>query len=145
MFLPIAQYFQGGKNHVSRQNIQRTHAFSQAEWIKDWVIEFIKAKKIEGLSPNTICIYEQQLKHFMNFCERQMLERISQITSSDLRNFLLYLQEEGHNPGGIHGGSRSLKTFHRWYDLEAAPDNWRKPILQVKAPKKTLHKDISNM
>jgi site-specific recombinase XerD len=64
-----------------------------------------------------------------------MLERISQITSSDIRNFLMYLQEEGHNPGGIHIGYRILKTFLRWYDLEAEPDNWRIPISKVRAPK----------
>jgi site-specific recombinase XerD len=81
----------------------------------------------------------------MNFCERQLLECISQITSSDVRNFLLYLQEEGLHPGWIHISYRSLKTFHRWYDLEAAPDNWGKPILQIKAPKKTLDKDITRI
>ena len=112
-----------------------THALSQAEWLKDWAIEFIKSKKIEGLSPNTIRIYEQQLKHFMTFCEGQMLERISQITSSDIRNYLLYLHEEGHNPGGVHVGYRILKTFLRWYDLESEPENWRNPISKVKAPK----------
>jgi site-specific recombinase XerD len=112
-----------------------THALSEAEWLKDWAIEFIKAKKIEGLSPNTIRIYEQQLKHFMIFCEGQMLERISQITSSDIRNFLLYLQEDGHNPGGVHVGYRILKTFLRWYDLESEPEKWRNPISKVKAPK----------
>ena len=47
-----------------------THALSQAEWIKDWAIEFIKAKKIEGLSPNTIRIYEQQRKPGLQQTER---------------------------------------------------------------------------
>ena len=121
-----------------------THALSQAEWIKNWAIEFIKAKKIEGFSPNTIRIYEQQPKNLIIFCEGQMLECISQITFFDVRNIILYLQLEGYNPGGVHVGYRILKTFHRSYDLEAAPDDWRHPILKVKAPKKTFHKDISN-
>jgi hypothetical protein len=47
-----------------------THALSQAEWDMDWAIEFIKAKKIEGLSPNTIHIYEQQRKPGLQRTER---------------------------------------------------------------------------
>jgi site-specific recombinase XerD len=68
-----------------------THALSQGEWIEDWVIEFIKARKIEGLSPNIIRIYKQQLKHFLSFCEAQMLNRVTQIIAGDVRNFLLWL------------------------------------------------------
>ena len=120
---------------LSERETNVTHALSQAEWIRDWAIEFIKAKKIERLSPNTIRIYEQQLKHFTAFCEGQLLEHISQVSSSDIRNFLLYLQDEGHNPGGVHVGYRILKTFLRWYDLEAEPENWRNPITKVKAPR----------
>ncbi len=112
-----------------------THALSQGEWIEDWAIEFIKAKQVEGLSPNTTRIYKQQLKHFLSFCEALMLERISQITAGDIRNFLLWLEEGGHNPGGLHVAYRILKTFLRWYDLEAEPESWRNPITKVKAPR----------
>jgi integrase/recombinase XerD len=112
-----------------------THALSQAEWLEDWAVEFIKAKKIEGLSPNTIRIYEQQLKFFMTFCRAQMLEWVSQVSASDIRSFLLSLQEGGHNPGGQHVAYRILKTFFRWYDLEVEPENWRNPIAKVKAPR----------
>jgi integrase/recombinase XerD len=112
-----------------------THALSQADWIEDWAVEFIKAKRIEGLSPNTLRIYEQQLKHFLTFCKAQMLNHVSQVESSDIRNFLLWLEEEGHNPGGQHVAYRILKTFLRWYDLEAEPENWRNPISKVKAPR----------
>lgn len=30
---------------------------------------------------------------------------------------------------------RILKTFLRWYDLEAEPENWRNLITKVKAPR----------
>jgi site-specific recombinase XerD len=112
-----------------------TRALSQADWIEDWAIEFIKAKKIEGLSPNTLRIYTQQLKHFLTFCNAQIIEHISEITSSDIRNFLLWLEDEGHNSGGQHVAYRILKTFFLWYDIEAEPENWRNPINIVKAPR----------
>jgi site-specific recombinase XerD len=120
---------------LSDKKTHLVHALSQAEWLEDWAIEFIKAKKIEGLSPNTLRIYEQQLIHFLTFCKAQMLQRVSQVQASDIRNFLLWLQERGHNPGGQHVAYRILKTFLRWYDLEAEPENWRNPISKVKAPR----------
>lgn len=120
---------------LSERKTNVTHALSQGEWIKDWAVEFIMAKQLEGLSHNTIRIYEQQLKYFLTFCEGQMLDRISQVTSSDIRNFMLYLQEGDHNPGGVHVAYRILKTFLRWYDLEAEPEDWRNPITKVRAPK----------
>ena len=112
-----------------------THALSHADWLEDWTIEFIKAKKIEGLSYNTLRIYHQQLKHFLTFCEGQMFDHVSEVTSSDIRNFLLWLEEGGHNPGGIHIAYRILKTFFRWYNLEVEPTNWRNPISKMKAPR----------
>jgi integrase/recombinase XerD len=127
--------FQEAKTMLSDRKTHLVHALSQAEWLEDWAIEFIKAKKIEGLSPNTLRIYEQQLKHFLTFCETQMLQHVSQVQASDIRNFLLWLQERGHNPGGQHVAYRILKTFLRWYDLETEPENWRNPITKVRAPR----------
>jgi site-specific recombinase XerD len=112
-----------------------THALSQKDWIEYWAMEFLKAKKFEGLSPNTRRIYKQQLKHFLIFCQAQMLTQVSQITASDIRNFLLWLDREGHNPGSQHVAYRILKTFLRWYDLEVEPNNWHNPITKVKAPR----------
>ena len=111
-----------------------THALSSADWLEDWAAVFLKAKKIKGISANTLRIYRQQLIHFLTYCHSQMLERVSQVTASDIRNFLLWLQEEGHNAGGQHVAYRILKNFLRWYDLEAEPENWRTPITKVKAP-----------
>lgn len=120
---------------LSNTKTNLTHTLSQADWIEDWAIEFVKAKKVEGLSSNALRIYEQQLKHFLTFCASQALEHFSQITTSDIRNYLLWLENEGHNPGGMHVAYRVLKTFFRWYDLEAEPENWRNPVTKVKAPR----------
>ena len=64
-----------------------------------------------------------------------MLERISQVTSSDIRNFVLWLEVTVHNFCGRHVAYRALKTFFRWYDLEAETENWRNPIAKVKVPR----------
>ena len=102
--------------------------------IEEWAVEFIKAKRIEGVSIRTQGFYREQLAHFLRFCEGQYIRHIAQITPAIIRDFL-YWYGESHNPGGVHAGYRVLKTFLRWYDQEAEPENWRNPISKVKAPK----------
>jgi len=48
---------------------------------------------------------------------------------------LLWHEETGHNPGGLHAAFRVVRTFLRWYESEAEPDGWTNPIYKVKAPK----------
>ena len=52
-----------------------------------------------------------------------------------IRDYLIYLEQKNHNPGGIHAAYRSLKAFLNWWEDEFEPDNWRNPIEKVKSPK----------
>ena len=103
--------------------------------LPSWADEFYKAKKSEGVSTRTQAFYKQQLGHFLTYCDAQVIARVSQITASIIRNYLLWLEDEGHNPGGRHAAYRVLKTFLRWYDQEVEPEGWRNPITKVKAPR----------
>jgi len=60
---------------------------------------------------------------------------INQITPSFLRQFLLYLEESGHNAGGRHAAFRTLRAFFLWYEDDVEPQGWSNPIRKVKAPK----------
>ena len=91
LFLPISRLVLGGKNYDIRKKIRCISRSFQAEWIDDWAIEFIKVEELGRLPPNTIWIYEQQMKHIITFCREQMLGRISQILSNDIGSFFLYL------------------------------------------------------
>lgn len=104
------------------------------DFIEEWGVEFIKAKRTEGISTRTQEIYRANLAHFIRFCSAQVIEHISQITPTTIRDFLLWFGED-HNQGGVHAAYRVLKTFLRWYDLEAEPEGWRNPIAKVKAPR----------
>lgn len=52
-----------------------------------------------------------------------------------MRQFLLYLEESGHNPGGRHAIYRAIRAFFLWYEDEAEPNEWSNPISRVKAPR----------
>lgn len=119
------------------EKISQVHTLSEIERISELANSFYKAKKVEGVSAFTLAFYKQQLRHFLKFCEGQVIDFVSQITANHIRDYLLWLEEGGHNPGGVHAAYRVLKTFLRWYDLEMEPEGWRNPISKVKAPKLT--------
>ncbi len=69
------------------------------------------------------------------FCESKLISEITEITPTDLRQYLLYLGENGHNEGGRHACYRAVKTFLLWWEDEIKPEGWKNPIRKVKAPK----------
>jgi integrase/recombinase XerD len=100
-----------------------------------WMEAFLVSRKAQGSAIGTLRFYTQKLKLFLNYCEANAVERISQITAPFIRQYLFYLEESGHNSGGRHAAFRSLRAFLNWYEDEAEPEGWSNPIHKVKAPK----------
>ena len=97
--------------------------------------QFLMTKRAENLSQNTQDFYKKELTLFHTFTESRLLKTVEDIHPEDLRAFLLWLEQQGHNPGGIHAAFRAMKTFMLWYESEFEPENWKNPIRKVKAPK----------
>lgn len=72
---------------------------------------------------------------FADYCEGKAVKQISQVSPTFIRQFLLYLEESGHNPGGRHAIFRVLRAFFLWYEDEVEPAGWSNPIHKVKVPK----------
>ena len=77
----------------------------------DWANQFYQCKKVEGVSSYTLTFYKQQLGHFLKYCDAQLITHFEDITPNIIRQFLLWHEETGHNPGGLHGAFRVLRTF----------------------------------
>lgn len=119
-----------------QKNLTRqTTTFSAQDHLLIWVEAFLVDRKAQNVTPGTIRYYRQKIKLFTDYCDSQVITRISQLTPDVLRRFLLRLDETGHNPGGIHSAYRSLRAFLLWYEAEAEPEGWKNPIRKVKAPK----------
>jgi integrase/recombinase XerD len=73
--------------------------------------------------------------HFLKYCDAQVLSHFEDITPNVVRQYLLWHEETGHNPGGLHPAFRVLRTFLLWYESEAEPEDWKNPIHKIKAPK----------
>ena len=111
---------------------------NQNDHLLSWLEAFLKDRKAQGFSPSTIRYYKIWLSAFADFCASRLITQITQITTSDLREYMLLLEEEGHNPGGRHQGYRTVKTFLYWWEREVEPIGWSNPIRKVKAPKLTI-------
>jgi len=116
---------------LARTTIKNVHQDN----LLDWANQFYQSKKVEGVSMYTLTFYKQQLGHFLRYCDSQILTSLEDITPNVVRQFLLWHEETGHNPGGLHAAFRVLRTFLLWYESEAEPEGWTNPIHKVKAPK----------
>ncbi len=107
----------------------------QTDYLPILVESFLIDRKAQGLSGETIHIYQKKLKYFVKFCEGQAVTQATQLTPDLIRRYLLEISES-HNPGGVHACFRPLRTLLLWLeDEEIMPPDWKNPIRKVKAPK----------
>jgi integrase/recombinase XerD len=118
---------------------QRTFSvFTQETDLLTWIEGFLIDRKAQNLAEGSIKFYRAKLGIFVKYCDSQVISDFTQITPNNIRQLLLYLEAQGHNPGGIHSVYRAVKAFLRWYENEAEPDGWKNPIRKVKAPRVSL-------
>jgi site-specific recombinase XerD len=118
---------------------QRTLQVSNVDdYLLTWLEAFLIDRKAAGVATGTLRFYRQKIKLFSDYCDAQAVKRIGQITPSFLRQYLLYLEEYGHNAGGRHAAFRTIRAFFLWYEDEVEPEGWSNPIRKVKAPRVPL-------
>ena len=94
---------------------------------------FIIDRKSQGLSPKTIRAYSQELRYFMDWCDQQGVNTLTDLTADVIRLYLLNLSER-RNAGGCHIAYRVLKTLTFWWEQETDGE-YKSPIRKVKPPK----------
>jgi site-specific recombinase XerD len=104
------------------------------DYLLIWVEAFLIDRKAQNMAVGTLDFYRKKLKLFTDYCEGQAVNHVFQITPSFLREFLIELEVNGHNSGGIHAIYRSVRAFLRWFENELEPENWKNPITKVKPP-----------
>jgi site-specific recombinase XerD len=114
----------------------RTFSISGVDdYLFTWLEAFLVDRKAAGVADGTLRFYRQKIKLFSDYCDAQAVKQIYQITPSFLRQFMLTLEESGHNAGGRHAAFRTIRAFFLWYEDEVEPQGWLNPIRKVKAPK----------
>ncbi|MEA4811845.1 MAG: tyrosine-type recombinase/integrase [Anaerolineaceae bacterium] len=100
-----------------------------------WVKSFILDRKSQNVSAGTIYYYEAKLKVVVKFCNELGITQVDQFTPDHHRLLMLYLEDQGHNPGGRHAFFRAFKAFYRWWRLEAGKEHEPYLYNRAKAPK----------
>lgn len=122
----------------SKRPVHPESTFSLDSYSSDnlaqWVELFLYSCRSRNLAAGTIEFYVKKLNVFVRFCNDLAIDWMNQLTPDAIRRFMIWLEESGHNPGGVHGFYRTVRTFLRWYELEAEPDGWSNPIRKVKPP-----------
>lgn len=103
--------------------------------LKFWLSAFIVDRRSQGARPGTLSYYQVKFRLFTKFIEKNNIQKVQDITPNDLRNFLIELEQEGHNKGGILAAFRAVKAFLRFYEEELEPENWKNPIYKIKPPR----------
>ena len=115
------------------------------QWIKNplcldtylitWIEAFLFDRKAQNVTKGTLYFYRAHLNLFIKFCETQLITKIDQIEPGSIRQYLIWLENGGHNPGGINACYRALRAFLFWWENEVEPEGWKNPICKVKEPK----------
>lgn len=81
--------------------------------------QFTYHLKVKRRSPNTLANYDVTRRTLNRFLEAEGLSSdLETLTISHLRGFLLWLDEQGLGPGGIHAHARSVKAVFNWAERE---------------------------
>jgi len=102
------------------------------DYLLTWIEGFIIDRKARGLTDNTLLFYTRKLRQFNEFLETQAITRLSQVDSNLIRQYLLWMETTGHNPGGVLTAFRAVKSFLLWYETETDEVT---PIHKIKAPR----------
>jgi integrase/recombinase XerD len=114
-----------------------TYIFNDT-YLQTWINSFLLDRKAQNMSKGTIIFYHKKLHLFIDYCNAQFITQIIEITPEIIRLYLLYLEEKGHNPGGVHAAFRTLRAFLYWWEDEYEPEGWNNPIRKVKPPKVSI-------
>ncbi len=108
---------------------------SQEGHLETQIVVFLVDRKAQRLSAKTVTYYRERLTLVVAFCETHCITSIQQLTPNDIREYLLWLESTGHNPGGVHCCYRALRAFLYWWEEEYEPEGWKNPIRKVKPPR----------
>ena len=95
--------------------------------------EFLYDLKIKNYSPRTIKGYKNNNKAFLNYLKNEFeIEEIEDITSKNIKSYLLHLKNKGLTELYINTVHKCLRSFFRYMVEEGYVAEKRNPVLSVK-------------
>lgn len=100
-------------------------------------VEYLKGKK--HTSENTTDSYERDLKKLEHYLGTQGITSVTQITTTGLNSYILYLEREGRKPSTISRNIASMKAFFQYLQKmgileQDLTEEMRSPKIEKKIP-----------
>lgn len=101
--------------------------------MENTIPEFINyLMKVKNASASTIMSYQRDLKKLSVFLEEKGVERIQDVTATNLNSYILYLEREGFSASTVSRNIASMRAFFRFeYGQGRMPED---PAADLKAP-----------
>jgi integrase/recombinase XerC len=93
---------------------------------------FLLSCRVDGLSPRTLADYEYKIGAFVVFCSGIGVNDPKRVTASEVRQFLLKLQEKGA-PASVAGYYKCVKRFFNWMVEEKVLK--QSPMARIRPPR----------
>lgn len=121
-------------NNLIISNLPDNYDINYEETNQRLIKNFIKAKKLKGLSPRSLSYYESELKRMAKWCIKSFLE----LTTDDIKELLRFLQAENNcSNTSLNNFRRIVSSFYGYLENEELIlINPIKAIPQIKETKK---------
>lgn len=126
----VLHYLTGDKNQI--RGLSGLHHLTGRNNLVRHLQGFLLSSRVDGLSPRTLADYEYKIGAFVVFCSGLGINDPDQVTASEVRQFLLKLQEKGA-PASVSGYYKSVKRFFNWMVEEKVLD--RSPMVTIHPPR----------
>ena len=121
-------------NNLIISNLPNNHDTDYEETNQRLIRDFLKVKKLKGLSSRSLVYYDGTLKRMANWCIKSFLE----LTTDDIKEYLRFLQAENNcSNTSINNNRRIISSFYGYLENEEIIlINPIKAIPQIKESKK---------
>ncbi|HEX9012781.1 MAG TPA: site-specific integrase, partial [Anaerolineaceae bacterium] len=90
--------------------------------IPNIINQFLVERRSRGLSKASVWFYTRYLDTFWKYLDGIGAINIEEATPDVIRRYLLTLESQGHNPGGVHGHYRCVRALLNWWEEETDGD-----------------------
>jgi len=79
--------------------------------LMNWFEAFLIDRRSTRLSRKTVEFYKYGLSRFLKYSTLHGIQNVEEITAMIIRKYLLFLEDEGYTPGGIHCKWRAVRNW----------------------------------
>ena len=94
-------------------------------------LEYLESEK--RYSEHTIKAYQKDLKSFYDYIKSTLKKEISEVTKKEIRNYMVFLSEQGKSPQTINREISALKTYFKFLEYIGEIEN--RPTSSLKSLK----------